>query len=306
MECEYCHQVLKTKKTLAQHILFSPKCLEIQGKTPPKNICELCNTDFRSKSGLFKHRKICTFNNNISLEEYQKKIDELQKEIEKKYEKKMTVLQSKTQKKHQIEIKKLKRRIQELEKENEKDKKELIRTRKLIEDLATKPKVVNHNTTKYKLAQVKCDNILPLELENIEPWFRFFDYTRFKGGKHSFCKFIGTLIKAEIEGEVERNYVCTDTSRDKFHRLVEGRMWQKDNGAQYLNIIFDGMRNLIENHYERFIEEKKNASSDKQLENLEGIESRVYELYVGVMTKGQDRDVLVDFVRTYIRKVAGI
>jgi len=66
---------------------------------------------------------------------------------------------------------------------------------------------------------------------------------------------IGELITHENDkGETERNYVCTDVSRNSFHRLLESKKWKPDKGGRYLNNMLDTFRDVMEEYKNRAYE----------------------------------------------------
>ena len=58
-----------------------------------------------------------------------------------------------------------------------------------------------------------------------------------EAGKYTYGDFIRgeiglvDFIAGLISDEDQRSYVCTDTARNKFHRLIETREWETDNGG---------------------------------------------------------------------------
>ena len=79
------------------------------------------------------------------------------------------------------------------------------------------------------------------------------------------------MIVLETDEGKERNFVCTDASRNSFHRLISSEkeinknpdpiveeimpngIWQMDREALYLNNVFDELKLNIESHYDKFL-----------------------------------------------------
>ena len=118
------------------------------------------------------------------------------------------------------------------------------------------------------------------------------------------------LITHENEdGIVERSYVCTDVSRNSFHRLLESRKWKSDKGGRYLNNMIDTFRSTIEGHKNNVYDLYKNTSHDSiEWENVEWARKNISRLYSGIVCKEgtEDREELVNILRKEISKRASV
>ncbi len=63
------------------------------------------------------------------------------------------------------------------------------------------------------------------------------------------------------DGDLERNYVCTDPSRDSYHRLVETKEWQKDKGGKFVDVILDTLSDKADDYHMKIFDERLNSKS---------------------------------------------
>ncbi len=73
--------------------------------------------------------------------------------------------------------------------------------------------------------------------------------------------------------QLERNYVCTDTARNKFHRLIESSSWQKDDKAVFLKAIIRALGAHADTYMDEIIF-KANKSPEQMDKDLWSI---IYE-----------------------------
>nr|QBK85623.1 MAG: hypothetical protein LCMAC101_02180 [Marseillevirus LCMAC101] len=161
--------------------------------------------------------------------------------------------------------KKLKKRIKELDDENislkvkyEAGKKEVYH--EVCDKVLDKPTVTN--TTTYihpKLINLPITNIHPLTSEYVKERVSNGDYTfdHYLKGPDGLVDFIYSITMCENdEGEVERNFVCTDASRDSYHRLVETKEWKKDKGGKFIDVILDTLSNKADGYHKKVLQER--------------------------------------------------
>jgi hypothetical protein len=112
------------------------------------------------------------------------------------------------------------------------------------------------------------------------------------------------FISNIIQQDAQRNYVCTDSSRNKFHRLLETREWKEDNGAKFLNNIFNELRVPSEKYYDRVVDMLK-TEENKDFAHM--LLDRTKPLYFAIKDpKSKDREVIFNKVRTEIKRIASI
>ena len=71
--------------------------------------------------------------------------------------------------------------------------------------------------------------------------------------------FIYSITMCENDdGAIERNYVCTDPSRDSYHRLVE-KEWQKDKGGKFVDVILDTLSDKADGYHMKLFDERSSS-----------------------------------------------
>jgi hypothetical protein len=133
--------------------------------------------------------------------------------------------------------------------------------------------IVKTKIYNQKILNIKTDNIKPFTVELIKANVHKYDFKAFLGGIYKLSKFISNMIVLETKEGQERNFVCTDATRNSFHRLVlskkdeiislepkdldnspkDNGTWQMDREALYLNNVFDELRPNIKDYYDRFL-----------------------------------------------------
>jgi len=116
------------------------------------------------------------------------------------------------------------------------------------------------------------------------------------------------LISHEtVDGVVERNYVCTDVSRNSFHRLLESKKWKSDKGGRYLNSMLDTFQDVMEEYKDKVYNMYSETSHDSPAwRQVEWERKSISKLYSGVVCQEgtEDREELVNSLRKDISKRA--
>ena len=83
--------------------------------------------------------------------------------------------------------------------------------------------------------------VRPFTVNEIKAYLKEGGYTyeMFERGLELFDE----IVRKTTEGGVERNYVCMDSTRLKFHRLTDARLWESDFGGFYVEKFIDCVRN---------------------------------------------------------------
>jgi len=135
-------------------------------------------------------------------------------------------------------------------------------------------------------------------------------YEKAARGYRGMLEVICDLITHENDkGVVERNYVCTDASRNSFHRLLESKKWKSDKGGRYLNNMLETFRDVMEEHKNTAYDNYKNTPHDSfDWEHIEWERKNVSKLYSGIVCKEGvgDREELVNILRKEISKRASV
>lgn len=302
-KCQFCENFFANKSNLNRHLKTNIHCLQLRNEDIPLFECEYCEKKFVHKTNLNLHLQICKIKENTILNE--KIMKRLTAKCH-KLKKQNNILQ-KTNKSQKIEIEKIKNRIQELEQENE-------RQRGIIDGLKTAPdKRTIYNTAIHpKLVNLPINNIPALTDEFVQQKVDegILTYEKAVKGYVGMLDVICDLITHENDdGIVERNYVCTDISRNSFHRLLESKKWKSDKGGRYLNSMLDSFQDTIQEHKNRVYDKYKETSHDSiEWENVEWERKKISQLYSGIVCKEgtEDRNGLVNLLRKEISKRASV
>nr|QBK85921.1 MAG: hypothetical protein LCMAC101_05160 [Marseillevirus LCMAC101] len=240
-----------------------------------------------------------------------------------KYVKKVKVLSDKNEKKRKIIID-MKQAIFELEKisedysdirdENASLKDKISELEGVITGLKTAPdKRTIYNTAIHpKLVNLPINNIRALTNEFIQERVDdgILTYEKAARGNSGMLEIICDLITHENDnGIIERNYVCTDVSRNSFHRLLESKKWKSDKGGRYLNSMLDTFRDAMEEHKNKVYKLYKETSHDSiEWDHVNWERKNISQLYSGVVCNEGvgDREDLVNILRKEISKRASV
>jgi len=243
---------------------------------------------------------------------YDNEIKKLKKELEHRDDK-LDKLKSKT-KKLLSENRILTKENAGLLDKNKKLEEELLEQQGVVKGMQTAPdKRIIYNTAIHpKLVNLPINNIPALTDEFVQQKVNdgILTYKKASRGYAGMLDVICDLITHENDkGIVERNYVCTDVSRNSFHRLLESKKWKSDKGGRYLNNMLETFRDVIEEHKDKVYEVYKNTSHDSiEWTNVEWARKNISQLYSGVVSiEGtDDREELVNILRKEISKRASV
>ena len=294
-QCDKCQKMFATKQNLQRHQKNSCKKLDIQ-----RYECEYCFKTLSRQEYLTKHYDICF----------------------KKIEYDSSKILHKTKKKYQIKIKSYTTRIEELEDEveNLRSKNKLLEEQfhehkgivKGMEKAPEKKTIYNTAYIHPKLINLPINNVPALThdyvIEKVNDGI--LTYEKATKGYRGILEVICDLITHENgNGEIERNYVCTDVSRNSFHRLLESKKWKSDKGGMYLNNILDTFRNVMEEYKNQAYEIYNETPHDSfEWSQVDWERKNVALLYNGIVCKegSSGREELVNILRKEISKRASV
>lgn len=249
-QCEWCGKKFSTKIILKTHVQTAKYCLKQRGENSPNiNVvkCDFCFSIFNTKLGLTRHMKIC------------RKRKEIDSDLEKR----------ETEKLHNLEIKKLEKKVKVLKstvKEQENYIKEielkLAKGEGVIETFKeSKPQ--QNNITNYvknnKIKNVLTTTIPPLTIklvrENVRNNYTYDLFCKGEAGLLTFIEGIITKKSEEDEDLIEKNYACTDVTRNNCHMLTrkDPNDWKIDAGSSFINKILDELVEPVEEHYQKLL-----------------------------------------------------
>jgi len=250
--CEYCDIIFISQKNLNIHQKSSKKCLHKRGIFIDTYTCNICSKTFSNYNGLKRHEQnTCKKNTGIldQLNETKSRLDEKIKQIE--------LLTS--------EVTNLKIKIKELKNQNQNLKCALSQEKGVVKGIQIAPAKTVTNRVHYKLAKLPISSVPPFNTKTIQAAVKSGTYTKemFEAGMNGLLDCFKEIVcEMRDDGICEKNYVCTDSSRKKFHRLLKTRQWQEDDGGHYLTRFFDCLKDKATIYFHELVEEVKNARND--------------------------------------------
>ncbi len=194
-------------------------------------------------------------------------------------------------------------------------------------EVIDKPKNVTTNYINQKLADIPIANIRPFTIETVREDISNGKYTypMFLRGARGLTEFVNNMIIEEVEEEdessaepqlageggpslhPERNYVCTDSSRNKFHRLLESKDWKSDNGAHFLGKVMDELSPLAKEYYLKNVDMLRNAKTEDDREHADTLIRLTKDVYIGISRpKSTERRKLFKKLRSEIKSSAAV
>jgi hypothetical protein len=220
--------------------------------------------------------------------------------------------QSKEQLLKELEEKRIKIREQKsiittLQNDNEKSKGILIGMNS-AKPHTVNNKITNNNIVNQKLSLIPIDNIEPFTIDLVNRNLNKYDYNTFLKGALGIVNYIKELTILELDdGTVEKNYACTNRSRNTFHRLVEDKEWKQDGGARFIQEILTALSGQASEHMERLTKELNDEpirSNKKQV--LLEYQMKLADLEYGLRNKNsKERNEIFNQVKTEVRDTNG-
>ena len=297
--CKYCGKTLSNKNNLSQHYK-SLACQKQRGvKEQSEHTCPYCDKEFSRKTNLTRHLELCT----------EKKVFETKEKYKaclKKERERVLKLESKTRG--------LEKRIKYLEKTNRELIKELDEHKGIVKGMEKAPvkKTIYNTAIHPKLVNLPISNIPALTHEYIIEKVNdgILTYEKATKGYRGMLEVICDLITHENEsGEIERNYVCTDVSRNSFHRLLESKKWKSDKGGRYLNNMLNTFRDVMEEYKNKAYDIYNQTPHDSiEWDQVDWERKNISLLYSGIIDKesSKSREELVNILRKEISKRASV
>ena len=301
--CKFCDHTFSNLSNYKRHVKSSLKCSQHKNEADSLK-CKYCKKTFTRKSSLEKHLDIC----------FKKKISDL------KSKHKVLLCEEKDKsrelKKENQELKKenqkLKRKNNNLGEENQELKDELSEQKGVVSGMQKGPGKTYNAYIHPKLINLPIANIPALTHEFVEQKVNdgILTYEKAVKGYSGMLDVICDLITHENDdGVIERSYVCTDVSRNSFHRLLESRRWKADKGGRYLNSMLDRFRSQMEEYKDKVYDTYNRTSHDSiAWDQVDWERKKISQLYSGVVCKegSGDREELVNALRKEIAKRASV
>lgn len=309
MECEFCGKEFSTKANLIRHQKTVTSCISTQGKNLIEYVCEYCNKTYTVKSSLNRHLSSCKIKRNLEIEQnisdiktrYDKKISKLKKSHEKEQTDLLeTIKDLKAKNKKLIKtIEEKDEEIKSLRSKSDKADGKVEVYDKVCDKVLNKSTITNNTMNIHpKLANLPITTIHPLTEDYVKERVSNGEYTfdHYRRGEDGVVDFINSIIMCENDnGEMERNYVTTDTSRDSFHRLVETKEWQKDKGGKFIDVILDNLGDRVHDYQMKLMDEREKYKNSHCPNGYDpdAIYRRNNELHTGIVQpRGRERHSL--------------
>ena len=257
--------------------------------------CSFCDKMYTTKDNLNIHFLRCKTKNKYDTKEKARVIKRShQKEIEALKE----------------EISRWKTKTQNLKRQLKEQDEEIVSLRvkceigkvevydKVCTKVLDKSTVTNNTMNVHpKLVNLPITNIHPLTEDYIKNSIDNGGYTfdHYLKGENGLVDFIYSITMCENDnGDLERNYVCTDPSRDSYHRLVETKEWQKDKGGKFVDVILDTLSDKADGYHMKLFDERNSKTSKlKTGYDPEYIYKLNTDMHSGIVqTRGKDRKIL--------------
>ena len=234
-ECKYCSKSFARKYILTSH----------------KTKCIFKNEYLLKKDIDAYKRKVCRLKENVRTQETELiKKEEYTSELAKIIEEKDKIIRNKDEEisllKLSYETGKLSGKVEVYDK---------VCTKVLDKSTVT-------NNTAYihpKLVNLPITTIHPLTEGYVKDRVDNGGYTfdNYLKGENGLVDFIYSITMCENDdGSLERNYVCTDPTRDSYHRLVETKEWQKDKGGKFVDVILDTLSDKVDDYHHKMLDER--------------------------------------------------
>ena len=287
--CEYCGNKFTTEPNLKNHKKNALYCLKnrnFEKRFSKIFECKYCKRKYSRKTTLTKHtlsckekksymliKRINTKNSilkkkNSTLQDTIKNLDKTNQKIKEQnnnnFKSEIAILKGNNSK-YKQKNKDLKRHIFEL-------REKLAKKEGEVDGIIKAPvRNITNNTTKNttyvnpKLMNINVENIEPLTIERIKKQIADGKFTdkHFEKGVDGIVEFLVPIMTLKRDdGTVERNYVCTDVSRNKFYRLEEGKVWKSDSGGLFIGEAIQGLGPSVNDSYRRLVNKKHSTDND--------------------------------------------
>lgn len=296
-ECKFCKRVLSSKASLLAHQKKTKYCLKIQNgqvAEPPVECatCEFCDRSFDRKSNFTRHVLNCSKRKLTEVDKLRVEIANLEKVIVAK----------------DIEIARLIAEKEMSDKLAEKDRLIAYGSGQVETFREIGPKTTTNNYINPKLVDIPTSNIRPLTIELVQESACNYTYEQSLKGVPGLVEYVVALSTLAVDDcEVERNYVCTDISRNKFHRLLNLNDWSNDGGGNFLRTILDGIYDVSNNHYASLVQNEKMTDDIFERDRLSAIRMNIVNpVNIGITCKGDAREKLFADLRSGVRDVISI
>ncbi len=257
-KCDFCYKKFANNQNVLRHQKTACK-----NKSPTEKFkCKYCQKTVSRKNILDEHFEICPLKKEYKLKKKNHDLEERNSKLENKLNK-----WKKERQRFRDTIEGLKQEI--IDKNEEmavlKTKYETGKADgkiEVYEKVCTKVLDKSTVTNTYihpKLVNLPITTIHTLTHEYVKEQVANGNYAfdHYLKGEDGLVEFIYSITMCENDkGDIERNYVCTDPSRDSYHRLVETKEWQKDKGGKFVDVILNTLSDRVDNYHSQLLDER--------------------------------------------------
>lgn len=329
--CEFCKKTFSSLQALSKHKTTAAYCLNNRNISVTTHICKYCEKSYAQQDSLVRHQKNCVEKSNYQQQiEIQQKNDELTKNNLKM--KRMIQHLNQTIKEKDALIHSLECKL--------KNKEGVIEG---IHSVKPQPININNSSNLHtnngviynnaRVASLPISNIQPFTLEFVRDNLDRYTMEDFQKKERGVIEFINKLIVKKVEvttnsdihkndgveeiltednnslaisdSHIERNYVCTDTSRNKFHRLTDPRTWEKDAGATFLELVMNEIGRYSHQYYIKLLSQMPKNSSTYDEYGCEKVQD-INNFYHGLMSDGKDHKKLFLTIKSGVSDFASL
>lgn len=304
LTCDICGNVFSSLPVLYRHQRTAKYCTSIV-ETEYRCICEYKTS---LKQNYERHITVCiprrTINTltkeNINMKAENQYLDDENVILEEKLSAALSLVSQ-----YKESTKKLKEEVRDLKLQIANDTGQ-ITVYKQIPPKITSNTTIGNQYVNPKLANIKCDTIRPFTIETVkeEVGNGSYTYDHFLKGASGLAEFIAELTMQDDQ----RSYVCTDSARNKFHRLLESRKWKDDNGATFLNNVLNELATSAESYYTRIVNMTSGAHiADEDKDFADSLMLRTRPIYYAIRDKKSEaRMEMLNKIRSEVKKLAAV
>jgi hypothetical protein len=270
--CGSCGSLFSNRSNLTRHLKTLKKHCSAEKKSYQCSYCEYITSTTR---GVKIHEYRCKSRERA---QFEKEIKELKMELEKAKQEIIDLKLQLAEKKGMLSIKAAPKNV-------------------------TATATTTTNYVNQKLMSIACSTIDPLTVDTVKKSVGAGNYTfqHFKLGPQGIVDFISDIICTE---DGQRNYACSDISRNKCHRLIETREWQTDNGATFINKILDELKEQAISYTQKVADMWKKPEERDYGDELR---ERTREMVSGIIhPKSTERKDLFTKVRAGVKTLAAV
>ena len=315
-ECKKCAFITSNKKDYSRHLLTAKhkkftEFTEKNPKTPSEFICEICNKQYKSRMGLWKHQKKCTLKQEPTQEPTQEPIEEPVEETPIETSQNPPIMPDMSVfidlLKQNQEFKELmveqSRQMQETQQENQELQKQLIEAVKVGQHIENQTNI-NNNNQKFNLnffLNEQCKDAINMSdfLENME--LNLEDLT--ETGRLGYVGGISRILVNKLQelDVYKRPMHCTDMKRETLY-IKENDEWEKQvNSKEKIKTIINKVANENRKNLPQWRDEHPESQVFDTPENIEYM--NICNVSLGGFGEDENRQYRDKILRSVVKEI---